>query len=30
MTLSKREVPTGMTKKEAVQILIKNNTRTLL
>ena len=29
-TLSKREVPTGMTKKEAVQILIKNNTRTLL
>jgi hypothetical protein len=30
MTLSNRKVPTGMSKKEAVQILIKNNTKQIL
>jgi hypothetical protein len=30
LTLSNRKVPTGMSKKEAVQILIKNNTKQIL
>ena len=30
LTISKRNIPTGMTKKEAVQILMNNNLKKIL